>query len=72
MYKGAAVCSTPGDSPTCAPPASGYPCQKGQIGNLMRTADSPSRIPADSPSKFQIVHSQSEIYDIGTEILLLQ
>ena len=34
--------------------------------------DSPSRIPADSPSKFQIAHSQSEIYDIGTKILLLQ
>ena len=45
MSKGAAVFIAPGDSPTSAPPASGYPCQKGQIGNLMRTADSPTCAP---------------------------
>ena len=41
--------TAPGDSPTCAPPASGYPCQKGHKGNLMRTADSPTCAPLIPP-----------------------
>ena len=44
----------PPDSPTCAPPAFGYPYQKGHKGNLMRTADSPTCILLIPPTNLPI------------------
>ena len=54
VFKGAAEVFAPGDSPTCAPPASGYLHQKGHKGNLMRTADSPTCIPLIPPTNLPI------------------
>ena len=66
------------------PPAvSGYPYQKGYIGSLMRSVGSPAAGPLVPQPNYQYklpyknsfqcpLMSNHEIYDIATELILLQ